>query len=82
MAADVRMNKTIRWFGTREHAWSDISSLSRVRAAGLVGGLMAPISYGLRSKPSANPRIALGAHEASAELLAVIEQKTGLQLAA
>jgi len=72
----------VSWLGTREHPWSDIGSLSRVRAPGFIGGLMAPISYGLRSKPRAAPRIPLGAFEAGDELLGIIQAKTGQTLAA
>lgn len=69
----------IRWFGTREHAWSDISSLKWVRAPGFIGGMMRPLGYELKSKPKATPRIAVGAHQDSDELVALIQQKTGLE---
>jgi hypothetical protein len=69
----------VRWFGTREHAWSDIAKLAWVRGGGAVGGAMRPMSYELRSKPNANPRIAIGALQGSEELLAIITAKTGME---
>lgn len=53
-----------------------------VRAVGVVAGMLRPLSYQLRSKPSATPRLALGAFEGSDEILAELTRRTGHQIAA
>lgn len=67
----------VRWFGTREIAWSDISSLRWGRAAGAVGAMLRPLSYELHSKPKSFGNIAIGAFEGSEELLAELARRTG-----
>ena len=67
----------LKWFGTREVAFSDIESIEKRRTKGFFAAMMAPHSYTLKStKKTGN--IAVGAFEDSAEMLAEICKRAGL----
>jgi hypothetical protein len=67
----------VRWFGTRRIPWGEIASVRWARAAGLVGGLMRPITGELKNGRSFG-NIAVGAHRGMAEILEEIRKRTGL----
>jgi hypothetical protein len=68
----------IKWFGTRRIAWGDFAELRWARGGGLVGALMKPVTYQLKSKPGGAPRFAVGAYQNSQEILDEIQRRTGL----
>ena len=78
--AQVRMTGDklrIRWIGSREIAWSDISGFSWAGGAGAVRAALRPLEYRRRSKPGSNPHIAVGAFERGDEILAELTRRTG-----
>jgi hypothetical protein len=78
--AHVRMTGDklyIRWIGTREIPWSDISGFTWAGGAGAVRAALRPLKYQLHSKPGSNANIAVGAFERSDEMLAELTRRTG-----
>ena len=79
--AQVRMTGdklSIRWIGTREIPWSDISGFTWAGGAGAVRAALRPLKCQLRSKPGSNAgSIAVGAFERSDEMLAELTRRTG-----
>jgi hypothetical protein len=67
----------VRWIGTREISWSDVSALRWGRAAGAIGAALRPLSYELHSKPRTHGNIAVGAFESTDELVAELTRRTG-----
>lgn len=82
--AEVRMTDEklyVRWIGTREIAWNDLSGFSWGPAAGAIGAMMRPLSYTQHSKRSRG-NIAVGTFQNTDEILAELTKRTGLQIAA
>ena len=78
--AQVRMTGDklyIRWIGTREIPWSDISAFTWAGGAGAVRAALRPLKYQLHSKPGSNASIAVSAFERSDEMLAEFTRRTG-----
>lgn len=78
--AHVRMTGDrlfIRWIGTREIAWSDLSGFAWAGGAGAVRAVLRPLHYRLRSRPGSKANIAVGAFERSDEMLAELTRRTG-----
>jgi hypothetical protein len=67
----------IRWIGTREIPWSDISGFTWAGGAGAVLAALRPLKYQLHSKPGSNANIAVGAFERSDEMLAELTRRSG-----
>lgn len=76
--AEIRMTDAhlvVKWFGTRTIPWGEISNLQPARAQGVVGAMMMPHTYTLKSGKSGN--IAVGAHKETQEILAEIARRAG-----
>ena len=83
--AEVRITDDklyVRWIGTREIPWSDISGFKWAPAAGAIGAMMRPLSYTLHSKPRSRGNIALGTFQNTEEILSELTRRTGQQIAA
>jgi hypothetical protein len=79
--AHVRMTGDklyIRWIGSREIPWSDVSGFAWAGGAGAVRAALRPLKCQLHSKPGSNANtIAVGAFERSDEMLAELTRRTG-----
>lgn len=79
--AEVRMTNDklyVRWMGTREIPWKDLSGFEWARAAGIIGAMMRPLSYSLNGKSGGN--IAIGAFEKNDEILAELATRSGQKI--
>jgi len=78
--AQVRMTGdklSIRWIGSREIPWSDISGFTWAGGAGVARAALRPLKYQLHSRPGSTANIAVGAFERSDEMLAELTRRTG-----
>ena len=67
------------WLGKKRVAWTDITQVSRARAAGLVGGLMAPMSIS-RSSKKGFINFPSGCFQNRDQLMGEIAQRTGTEI--
>lgn len=81
--AQVRMTDDklyVRWIGSREISWNDISRLEWARGRGAIGALMRPLAYSLHSKPRSRGNLAVGTFHGTDEILAELTRRTGLTI--
>ena len=70
-------NFELRWFGTRTVRWDDITKIEMVPIPAFHG---VAITYTLKSKPKASPRILLTAFENHPEFFEELKKRTGLNM--